>query len=235
MNRAPEISGTPRQRIERMLELALTTCGVARERLAMAEPDGQVLQARRVAAWLMRQRAAIAPADAAAALGVGTTFVGMTVFMARQRLAFQGLRIDGPVDEVARTVAKIFAPRDIEPDPVEVATLAEIRDAVLAAFSISAHVLIGDSRSQRCARARQAFAWLASILTPAAPKEIGRWLNRDRTTVDHSVARVDLIPGVADLRRQVLAALAAGRPTQSDLLAFATALQRLGSSSPQPR
>lgn len=229
-----EINGTPHQRIERMITLALTTCGVERERLAMVEPDGHVLQVRRLAAWLMRLRAGIPPADAAAALGVTTAFVGMTIFMARQRLAFQGTRIDGPLEEVAVTVAKIFAPRDVEPDPLEVATLGEIRDAVLAAFAISQSEFSGDSRGQRFTRARQAFAWLTSILTPAAPKEIGRWLNRDRSTVDHAIGRVDQLPGIADLRRQVLAALAAGRPTKAALLGFATTLKRLP-SPPQPR
>lgn len=233
MSPAPEMLGTPRQRIERMLTLALITCSVERERLAMVEPDPQVLQVRRLAAWLMRQRAGIAAFDAAAALGVPTSFVALTMFRARQHLAMRGLRIDGPVDEVAVTVAAIFAPRD-GVDPVEASALSEIRDAVLTVFQISPGELVGDGRSQRVFRARQAFAWLSSILTPAAPKEIGSWINRERSTVDHAITRLDLSPGVADLRRQVLAALAHGKPTQAALTGFATALERLGRPFPQP-
>lgn len=235
MSRAREFSGTPHQRIERMIALALSTCGVPRERLAMVEPDAAVLQVRRLAAWLMRQRAGIAPADAAAALGVSPGFVGLTVFSARQRLAAQGLRIDGPVEAVAATVARIFAPRDDEPDPVAVASLAEIREAVLAAFQLTPGVITGDQRGSRAVRARQAFAWLAAMLTPAAPKEIGSWINRERTTVEHAISKIDLSPGIGELRRQVLAALASGPPTQTALIAFATALARLPSPSPQRR
>lgn len=194
MSPAPETIGPPRQRIEFMLAVACAICGVDRARLAMVEPDPQVLQVRQLAAWLMRKRAGIQVADAAAALGVSTAFVGLTVFTARQRLAAQGLRIDGPIQEVAVTMARVFAPRYGAPDTVEAASLSEIREAVLAAFAITPAALAGDGRRARETRARQAFAWLAELLTPAAPKEIGRWINRERSTVDHAIARADSIP-----------------------------------------
>lgn len=235
MSPAPETLGPPRQRIERMIALALSTCGVEPECLAMVEPDAQVLQVRHLAAWLMRRRAGIQVADAAAALGVSTAFIGLTVFTARQRLAAQGLRIDGPVEEVAAAVAKLFAPREGEPEAIDAARLADIRAAVLAAFAISPGAFVGAGRGLRETRARQAFAWLAELLTPAAPKEIGRWINRERSTVDHSIARAEMIAGVPELRRQVLAALAEGRPTQAALNGFATAIEALGRPSPQPR
>lgn len=235
MSPAPETLGPPRQRIERMLDLALATCGVTRDRLSVVEPDPQVLQTRRVAAWLMRKRAGLGPDDVAAALGVNTAFVHLVAFTARQRLAAQGIRIDGPVEQVAVTIAEIFAPRADGPDPIEAAPLAEIRDAVLAAFCISQGALVGEGRGARVARARQAFIWLASTLTPAAPKEIGRWINRDRSTVATALSRAELLHGVADLRRLVLAAIAEGRPTQAALNGFATAIEVLGRPSPQSR
>jgi hypothetical protein len=235
MSPAREQSGSPYQRMERMLALALATCGVERARLAMVEPDPQVLQVRRLAAWLMRQRADVLTFDAAAMLGVSLEFINHAVFTARRRIAAQGIRIDGPVEEVAAVIAKLFAPGDGEPEIAEAAGLGEIRDAVLAAFAVTQAALVGDGRGAREARARQAFAWLAELLTPAAPKEIGRWINRERSTVDHAISRAERIAGAAELRRQVLADVAGGRPTQAALNGFATALERLGRPSPQPR
>lgn len=235
MSPAPETLGPPRQRIEHMLALALATCGVDRERLAMVAPDGQVLQVRQLAAWLMRRRAGLLPTDIAAALGVDVAFVNIALFRGRVRIAAQGLRIDGPVEEVAAAVARVFAPREGVPDTLEAAGLAEIRDAVLAAFAITPAALTGAGRGARETRARQAFAWLAELLTPAAPKEIGRWINRERSTVHHAIARAETVLGMPELRRQVLAALAGGRPNQAALNSFATAIEFLGRPVPPPR
>ncbi|MEN5084287.1 helix-turn-helix domain-containing protein [Bosea sp. TWI1241] len=233
MSREPETQGSPRKRIAEMTALALATCGVAPERLAMVEPDPGVLQVRRLAAWLMRRRAGLGSADIAAALGVDPAFVNQTLFLARIGIAARGLRINGPIAEVAASLARVFAAREGEPGHVDAASLAEVREAVLKAFGLSLASFTGEGRGAREARARQSFAWLAEQLTPAAPKEIGRWMNRERTTVSAGLARVDRIGGVADLRRQILARLAEGRPDRAMLDDFATALERLG--APQPR
>jgi hypothetical protein len=230
---APETLGTPRQRIERMLALALTTCCLERERLAAIAPDPQVLQTRQVAAWLMVRRAGLATADAAAALGVSTEFVNLAVFTARQRIAAEGLRLDGPLEEIAPAIARIFSPRDDIP-AAEPATGPEIMAAVLGAFHVSQQLLTAPGRNRDGARARQAFAWLAANLAAAEAKRIGSWVNRERSSVFSAIAKINTLPGSAGLRREIVACLAAGKPTPAALAGFATALERMTAPSPNP-
>lgn len=215
-----------------MLALALSACSIERQRLAAVEPDPHVLQARQVAAWLMCRRAGLAIADTAAALGVSPDFVNIALFTARQRIAAEGLRLDGSVEDIAPAIARIFTPRD-DIQVAEPATGPEILTAVLCAFHISQQQLTGQGRSREGARARQAFAWLATHVAAAEPKRIGTWVNRERSTVFSAIAAINALPGAAALRREIVACLAAGKPSPAALAGFATALERM--TAPPPK
>lgn len=186
------------------MRLAAETCALDQRRYEADFDDPKVRQMRQLAAWLMRKRAEVTTFDAAAALGVDPQFVTATVFMLSARFARSGARIDGPIADQARRVAQLLAPRA----PIAVAMdLDEVFGLVAAAFRLSRAEMAAAGRARGTTRARQSFAWLASIVTVASPKEIGRMINRERTTVGYAVDVISGLPGTAALRDEVLTAL----------------------------
>jgi len=220
-----------RQRAEAMTALACRACGLNTARLGQVDADPQVLQARQLAAWLMRVRAEIPAADVAGALGVEIQFVNATVFTVRRRLASTGVRVDGPDLTVAQAVRDLLAPA---PAALldEALPLSDCFMAIVLSFGLSRAQLTSLGRQHRPTRARHAFCWLASIASTAEPKQIGRWINRGRTSVGYGVDRIAAIAGAAALRDEILVALGRGLPTEAELVAIGRRLEVL--TRPQP-
>jgi chromosomal replication initiation ATPase DnaA len=67
-----------------------------------------------------------------------------------------------------------------------------VRDCVIAAaevWGVTPAQIAGRRRWRPVAEARQAAAWLAAALTGQSETEIGRRLDRDRTTISHAIGR----------------------------------------------
>ena len=220
-----------RQRAEAMTALACQVCNLDPLRLGRVDADPQILQARQLAAWLMRERAEIQTADVAAALGVEIQFVKEMVFTVRRRLASTGVRTDGPDDAVAAAVRDLLAP---SPAALldQALPISDCFMAIVLAFGLSRAELTSLGRQSRPTRARHAFCWLASIASTAEPKQIGRWINRGRTSVGYGIDRIAAIAGATALRDEILIALGHGLPTESELVAIGQRLEVL--TRPQP-
>lgn len=220
-----------RHKSEAMIALACRACGLDPVRLGQVDADPQVLQARQLAAWLMRVRAEIPAADVAAALGVEIQFVNATVFTVRRRLASGGVRIDAPEFDVAIAVRDLLAPA---PAALldEALPLSDCFMAIVLGFGLSRAELTSLGRQHRPTRARHCFCWLASIASTAEPKQIGRWINRGRTSVGYGVDRIAALPGAAALRDEILVALGRGLPTEAELITTGQRLELI--TRPQP-
>lgn len=241
---APRLELTPaflrrpvRHRVEAMMDLAAQTCGLGLQRFGDDDGDARVRQMRQLAAWLMRKRADVTTFDTAAALGVDPQFVTATLFLLSARFARSGARIDGPIAEQAARVAALLEPAQaaLAAQPL---ALAFIFDLVASEFRMSHAEMAAAGRRREPTRARQSFAWLASIATTASDKEIGRLINRDRSSVNWAIASMSGLPGMLGLRDDVLAALAGKAPVADALRILvrrielitrspATALERL--------
>ena len=70
-------------------------------------------------------------------------------------------------------------------------TLREIINAVARHFGVSAVEILADRREKRIVQPRQIVCWLACELTPHATTIIGRYLNKDHTTVISARRKID--------------------------------------------
>lgn len=215
-----------KRRAETMMALACKACGVPRPRLDELDADPVLLQARQLAAWLMRVRAEIPSPDVAAALGVEMQFVNETCFTVRRRVASRGIRTDGSDAEVAERVRLLLTPTPAAPLD-DALPLADCFMAVVLAFGLSRAEMTSLGRGRHAARARHSFCWLASVASIAEPKRIAGWINRGRDSVSYGVDIVAALPGAQALRDQILISLGAGRPSEADLLAIGRRLEAL--------
>lgn len=215
-----------KQRAEAMMALACEVCAMPRRRLDDLDAGPDLLQARQLAAWLMRARAEIPAHDVAGALGVEIQFVNATLFTVRRRLASSGQRVDMPDLAAAAVVRDLLAPAPAalldEPLP-----LSDCFMAIVLAFGLSRSELVSLGRSRVPARARHCFCWLASIASIAEPKTIGRYINRGRQAVRYGIDQIAMLPGASALRGEILTALGAGRPSETELVAIGRRLEAL--------
>jgi chromosomal replication initiator protein len=70
-------------------------------------------------------------------------------------------------------------------------TITEIQRLVAERFGVTMCDLMSRRRGRAQARPRQVAMWLARHTTPCSLPEIGRWFERDHSTVMHAIERVD--------------------------------------------
>lgn len=94
-----------------------------------------------------------------------------------------------------------------------------VRDCVIAAaevWGVTAAMIEGPRRWRSVVEARQAAAWLAAQLTGQSGAQVARRIGRERSTIEHAIARIEARlrseAALADaLRRAEALALAAAR------------------------
>lgn len=69
--------------------------------------------------------------------------------------------------------------------------ISDIQSLVCERYGVSRNKLLGDSQSKKVYRARQIGFWLCREITHHSHPTIGRFFNRDHTTVMHGVARIE--------------------------------------------
>ena len=107
---------------------------------------------------------------------------------------------NAPIDiEMARSVVETLV--DVAPQDV---LLENIVDVVCAEFGVQSNVLLGKSREQTVAMARQVAMYLAKKLTKRSFVEIGNFFGRTHATVMYAIkATSDLIDTNVQLARRV--------------------------------
>jgi len=79
-------------------------------------------------------------------------------------------------------------PEPGEEPEVEV-TPSDILQRVAAEAGITSELILGDSRGVEAVRARDRVIWLLRMDLGMGPSEIGRFLNRDHSTILHSIKK----------------------------------------------
>lgn len=70
--------------------------------------------------------------------------------------------------------------------------LSRIAEAVAHEFDISVAELTSRRRTRRASVPRHVFMYLVKTMTPSSISEIGRWLDRDHTSVIHGVRQIEI-------------------------------------------
>lgn len=80
---------------------------------------------------------------------------------------------------------------DALPPAESLGALSALLLTVQAEWGVDAADIKSDRREQPIAEARQVWCWLARHATPSSLPRIGRYIDRDHTTVKHAVAQVE--------------------------------------------
>lgn len=103
--------------------------------------------------------------------------------------------------------------KDIGPSSRRTIQVEDVIKSVAKHYGVSRHNILSARRTANLVRPRQVVAWLCKELTLRSLPEIGRRMNRDHTTILHSIRRVNerlaedngLADEIAEIKREILA------------------------------